>query len=160
MKNKLYNLIGIANIIIFISLFIGTAFYLPHFQPFGNNTTFTDSSGYVSLNKGWKIRDSLFVNRDGYVKGSLYLDTNRQGKIFFTGHDLVIGNYKSGGTVSIPLPLVVSGVASYVAFPQMTETERDDLISSGAIDFGGAVIWNTTAEQLQVWNGTIWETLH
>lgn len=161
MKNKIFNLIATLNIIIFLALITGfTTGYFPTFRPFGNSTTFTDSSGYVTLNTGWKVRDSLFVNRDGYVKGALYLDTNRQGKIFFSGQDLVLGNYKSGGFVSVPLPLVVSGTSSFIGFPQLTATQRDDLVSSGVLDFAGAVIWNSDATQLQVYDGSNWLALH
>lgn len=132
------------------------SYYLPSFKPFGNNTEFLDSSGYVRLNKGFKIKDSLFVEKDGYIAGALYLDTNRNGKIFYSGaagNELTIGNYKSGGIISIPLPLIVSGTSSYIGFPHLTSTERDAIISSG-IDLEGFVLWNTTDGKLQVHVGS------
>lgn len=160
--NKIFKIISVLNLVLLIAIITGYTYYgFPTFRPFGTATTLTDSTGYVSVNTGWKVRDSLFVNRDGYVRGALYLDTNRQGKIFFNGQDLVIGNYKSGGFVSVPLPLVVSGTTSFIGFPQLTTTQRDDLISSGVLDFAGAVIWNTSDTQLQVYDGvSSWLALH
>lgn len=70
---------------------------IPRIRPWGTSTTMTDSTSYVVLNKGFYIRDSLIVGKDGYIKGKLYLDTNREGSIEMSGNDLIYTNLKSAG---------------------------------------------------------------
>ena len=73
----------------------------PIFKPFGTSTTFKDSTNYVTLNKGFRIRDSLVVGKDVYIRGNWYLDTNRQGQIYFIGNDIEIVNNKGNGAINL-----------------------------------------------------------
>jgi len=75
---------------------IGT-WWIPKFKPFWTSTTFTDSTNYVTLNKGLYVFDSIKTDRDLIVKGAVVLDTLRQGKVYFTSTGLEILNSKTSG---------------------------------------------------------------
>jgi hypothetical protein len=166
MKNKLIIIaLFCIGIMISVSSVVQSveSYWFPKVRMYGTGTYWMDSTNYQTSNKSVYIYDSLKVGKDGYIAGALYLDTNRSSKIFFggtAGNELTIGNYKSGGIVSIPLLLHVSGTTSYISLPRMTSTQRDDLISSGVIDFGGAVIFNIEDSKAQIWDGSAWNNLH
>jgi len=73
-----------------------SSWWIPKFKPFGNSTTFTDSTNYVTINKGLYVFDSIKTDRDLIVKGAVVLDTNRQGKIYYSGNDIYFNNAKGG----------------------------------------------------------------
>jgi len=87
--NKLLTFFLIAVIV------LGASVWIPKFRPFGTSTTFTDSTNYVTLNKGLYTFDSIKTDKDLIVKGGLYLDTNRFGKIYYNGNELNIVNGKT-----------------------------------------------------------------
>jgi len=175
MKNKLFLL----TIFLVMVGFTTTNYLIPKFRPFGTSTTFTDSTNYVTLNKGLYIQDSLKVTRDLYVGttgGKMYLDTNRNGQIYFTGLSMYVSNTKnkgymyfttnqafnfeqdiSGSLVDIA-SLDTNGLSmalGYVRFGNMTSTRRDAITPAA-----GMVIFNTTTNKLQVYAGGTWVDLH
>jgi len=102
MKNR-YLIFGfIASLIIIVSGF--TSYYYPSFRPFGNSTTFTDSTNYININDGLNLpNDSLRVGKDIFVGvkgGALYLDSNRRASLQFVGSTLKLSNNKSTGGMS------------------------------------------------------------
>lgn len=87
-------LIGIIiNLYNFTDVFGDTA--IPKFRPFGNSTTFTDSTSYVTLSKGFYAFDSIKTDKDLIVKGAIVLDTNRLGKFYYVDNELYIVNGKT-----------------------------------------------------------------
>lgn len=81
---------------------IGT-WWIPKFRPFGTSTVFADSTNYVTLNKGFYVRDSIKTDLDLIVKGAVVLDTNRLGKIQYRGNGIYLSNDKVGGNMTFQL---------------------------------------------------------
>jgi len=83
-----------------ITGFATSNYWIPKFRPFGTSTAFTDSTNYITINKGLYVLDSMKVMKDFYVGtkgGKVYLDTNREGQIYFTGLSMYLGNAKNKG---------------------------------------------------------------
>lgn len=104
MKKIKIILIGLAVYLVILALTynnIEGTFLIPRFRPFGTSTTFTDSTNYVWLNKSFGC-DSMRVRRNLYVGelgGTIYLDTNKQFRIYGTALDMLIGNFKTKGGI-------------------------------------------------------------
>lgn len=71
------------------------SWWIPKFKPFGNSTAFTDSTNYVTLNKGFYAFDSIKTDKDLIVNGAVVLDTNRLGKLYYVGKQLYLVNGKT-----------------------------------------------------------------
>lgn len=112
-KRIILSLIFIVGVMInlynFTDVFGNTA--IPKFRPFGTSTTFGDSTNYVTLNKGFYIRDSIKTDLDLVVKGAVVLDTNRLGKIQYRGNGIYFSNDKAGGNMTFQLMDDAGGTA-------------------------------------------------
>lgn len=71
--------------------------------PFGNSTVMIDSTNYIKIRKGWYVGDSLLVGKDAYIKGVLYLDTNKEMKLYYNGYDFFMKNLKTNSTFNITI---------------------------------------------------------
>lgn len=91
----------VINLYNFTDVFGDTA--IPKFRPFGSTTTFSDSTNYVNLNKGFNVpNDSMKVGKYLFVGtkgGGIYLDTNRKGEIIYSGVSLQFFNNKENGSM-------------------------------------------------------------
>lgn len=97
MKNKLIVLFIIFGICVGIAF---TNALIPRFRPFGTSTSWTDSTNYVVLNKGYRVLDSMRVEKDLFVGtggGFIYLDTNRLINLTVSGNQFYITNDKQEG---------------------------------------------------------------
>lgn len=75
-----------------------TSWWTPKVFMYGNSTYWHDSSNYQTTNKSVYIHDSLKVGKDLYVGvkgGAIYMDTSRNGSIYFDESDFYIKNTKS-----------------------------------------------------------------
>lgn len=114
MKNKIilsaiFLIAVLVNMHVFTDAFSDTA--IPKFRPFGTSTTFADSTSYVTLNKGFYVRDSIKTDKDLIVKGAVVLDTLRLGKIQYRGNGIYLSNDKAGGNMTFQLMDDASGSA-------------------------------------------------
>lgn len=173
-------LIIISSIIFAFMVVVGFVYYGdPLFKPFGNSTTFKDSTNYITINKSVYIFDSLKVGKDiygGVKSGKYYLDTSRSGQIYFTGLSMYLSNTKSKGYMyfstnqAFNFEQDISGSlvdiatldtngyeqkAGYIKFKSMSSTLRD-AISPAA----GMVIYNSTTNKLQCYGGGVWNDLY
>lgn len=100
-KKIIYTLVFIIGVMInlynFTDVFGDTA--IPKVRIFGTSTTFTDSTDYVTLNKGFYVRDSIKTDKDLIVKGAVIMDTTRLQRINGSGNALFIDNAKENGSL-------------------------------------------------------------
>lgn len=147
--------------------------YFPRVRIFGTATTFTDSLNYVVLEgKGLRVLDSLIVDKDGFIRGKLYLDTARQGQIYFIGSSMLLSNTKSKGYLyfttnqSFVFQQDISGSLvdiatldtnglhlynNYLQLPLLNTSQRDLLSPSQ-----GTFIYNTDLNAPEYFNGITW----
>lgn len=141
----------------------------PVFRPFGNSTSFTDSTNYININDGLNLpNDSLRIGKDLFVGskgGSIYLDTNRQVKMYLDGNDFFLQNNKSGniyitatansGNVSLRAGsggqeyLIGTGSANYYSWNKQeglfeTEIMRLDTVNGLKVTSGGITVFDDT----------------
>lgn len=114
MKNKIilsaiFLIAVLVNMHVFTDVFGDTA--IPKARIFGTTTVFADSTNYVTLNKGYYVRDSLKTDKDLIVKGAVVLDTLRLGKIQYRGNGIYLSNDKAGGNMTFQLMDDASGSA-------------------------------------------------
>jgi hypothetical protein len=155
MKKIKITLIGLAVYLVILALTynnIEGTFLIPRFRPFGTSTTFTDSTNYVWLNKSFGC-DTMRVRRDLYVGqlgGTIYLDTNKQFRIYGTALDMLIGNFKSKGGMQFlasqdattPIQFIMSVGGGGVSILTMDTTAIKPLVP---IQFNKASTGITTA---------------
>jgi len=75
-----------------------SSWWTPKVFMYGNSTYWHDSSNYQTTNKSVYVLDSMKVGKDLYVGvkgGSIFLDTSRQGRIYFDGFNLTVQNLKT-----------------------------------------------------------------
>jgi len=123
------------------------SWWIPKVKLFGNSTTLTDSTNYVTLNKGLYVFDSIKTDRDLIVKGRVVLDTLRQGLLYYVGPTLTISNSKSIGGMGFDAPAgfnFTSGDASGIFV-------YNDLINGGGftVDDNGLSI-NSATDQIKL----------
>lgn len=94
--NKLNKILTLFLVVVIIAGF--GYYWIPKFKPFGNSTTFADSTNYVTLNKGLYVFDSIKTDKDLIVKGKVVLDTLRQATLEVSGLNLQITNVKENGS--------------------------------------------------------------
>jgi len=104
-----------ALLLILIIAGFSSEYWIPKFRPFGTSTTFTDSTNYVTLNKGFSVLDSVRIAKDLYVGtsgGVLYLDTGRKGQINTLGTILEVHNKNFNGVMDF----IVGGGGPSIAY--------------------------------------------
>jgi len=160
-KKIIYSLIFAIGVVInlynFTDVFGETA--IPKFRPFGTSTVFADSTNYVTLNKGFYVRDSVKTDLDLIVKGAVVLDTNRLGKIQYSGFDMFLSSDKVGGNMTFQLMNDAPGSAGDFTWlfgniltgqVGMTLDSTTGLtVSSGNIQMGG------TTQQIKLVSDTV-----
>lgn len=92
--------------IIILLIFLSTQVFaqgFPELRLTGSDTKFKDSTDYLILNKSFMC-DSGRVKRDLYIGelgGKIYLDTARNGRVYFNGLSLTVSNSKPFGSFRI-----------------------------------------------------------
>lgn len=138
------------------SIKVTPSYWIPKFRPFGTSTTFTDSTNYVTLNKSLYVLDSMKVARDLYlgVKGGvLYLDTLRDGKIFYNGTTFTVQNNKVS-------TMLLSSIGGLKLLNNTGTTDKMFFESYGMIDFqdannAGIVLRNDNGDTLRLGTGSV-----
>src|SRR3990167_912906 len=74
---------------------------IPKFRPFATSSYMADSTNYWTIvGDGLCVYDSVRIGGDlfvGFDGGTIYLDTNRNGSIYYSGYNLNLFNNKTNG---------------------------------------------------------------
>ena len=133
------------------------------------NTYLRAHSGHIILQSG--TTDTILVNSDGIVvtgvntiTGSLQVSSTVQadGDLSVDGETELDNINVTGvstfiGTVNVTnVSLKMTATNAYLAPPSLTTTERNNATNLVA----GAMIWNESANRIEIYNGSAWRYLN